>query len=124
MSRRASWSHSGRVSGRHGLPVLLPTGTSLNRGAPAFDSVAPLYSDGMPVILSCSLSLYRADVFFCHANQTSRQKATPRQTPSRQTRPEECFPEEACPRQSQGPPPFEGNAAGLPCSEEACPRQS
>ena len=40
----------------------------------------------MPVILSCSLSLYRADVFFCHASQTSRQKATPRQTPSRQTR--------------------------------------
>ena len=60
----------------------------------------------MPVILSCSLSLYRADVFFCHANQTSRQKATPRQTPSRQTRPEECCPEEACPRQSQGPPPL------------------
>ena len=52
----------------------------------------------MPLILSCSLSLYRADVFACHANQTSRQKANPRQTPSRQTRPEECCPEEACPR--------------------------
>ena len=41
---------------------------------------------------------------FCHANQTSRQKANPRQTPSRQTRPEECCPEEACPRQNQGLP--------------------
>jgi hypothetical protein len=57
---------------------------------------------------------------FCHANQTSRQKTNPRQTPSRQARPEECRPEEACPRQGQGPPPFEGNDAGLTYSQEAC----
>ena len=57
---------------------------------------------------------------FCHANQTSRQKPNSRQIPSRQTRPEECCPEKACPRQNRGPPPFEGNVAGLPCSEEAC----
>ena len=38
---------------------------------------------------------------FCYAKQTSRQKANPRQTPSRQTRPEECCPEEACLRREQ-----------------------
>jgi hypothetical protein len=47
-------------------------------------------------------------------------KANPWQTPSHQTRPEECCPEEACTRQNHGSPPFEGNAAGLPCSEEVC----
>jgi len=48
-------------------------------------------------------------------------KANPRQTPSRQTRPEECVVQKKpAPDQNQGPPPFEGNAAGLPCSEEAC----
>jgi hypothetical protein len=46
-----------------------------------FWALAPSY--GMPVFHFYSLSLYRA-CLFCHAKQTSRQKANPRQTPSRQ----------------------------------------
>src|SRR5271157_6239654 len=86
-------------------------------GAPDFPFAAALNSILQP------LPLWGRSLF-CHAKQTSRQKDNPRQTPSRQTRPEECCPEEACPRQSQGPQPFEGNAAGLLYSEETCPRQS
>jgi hypothetical protein len=41
---------------------------------------------------------------FFHANQTSRQKANPRQTPTRQTRPEERCPEEACPDKTKSLP--------------------
>jgi hypothetical protein len=58
---------------------------------------------------------------FCHAKQTSRQKVNPWQTPSHQTRPEECCSKKACPRQTQGPSPFEGNVEDLPCSKDAAP---
>jgi hypothetical protein len=74
----------------------------------------------MPVILSCSLGLYRADVFFATPTKPVAKKPIPGKPQAVKLAQKNVVQKKPAPDKTKGLRLLKGNAAGLPCSEETC----